>query len=133
MPRASGTELDMMDREPAKITQAFDLANTNIEEFDDLSVVVLFQDYTSKEIYQSGYSIENKAYATDSQVTEIIFDKMPVPGFAPLIYDYEIELPVGTTEVPMVAAVSSDPNATAIVIPTWELPGTTVVDCFAED
>ena len=133
MPGANGTELNMDDRESATITEVFDLAGTNVEEFDDLSVVILFQDYTSKEIYQSAYSIENKAYATDSRVTGITYDGMPVPGFDPLVYDYEIELPAGTTEVPMVAAVSSDPNATAIVVPTWDLPGTTVVDCFGED
>lgn len=133
MPGADGTEMNMMDREPVTLTETFDLANTNIEEFDDLSVVVLFQDYTSKEIFQSEYSVEDGTFAAEASTTGISYDGIPVPGFDPAIFDYEIELPYGTTEIPLVAATAADPNATVIVEPTWELPGTTIVDCFGEN
>jgi len=58
---------------------------------------------------------------------------MPVPGFNPAILEYEIELPEGTTEVPLVEGIAADPNATVVVVPAWELPGTTVVDVFSKD
>lgn len=133
MPGADGTEMNILDREPVTLTETFDLAGTNIEEFDDLSVVVLFQEFTSKEIFQSEYSVENGQFANESSVTEITYDGNPVPGFDPAVFDYEIELPAGTTEIPMVAATATDPNGTLIVEPTWSLPGTTIVDCFGED
>jgi hypothetical protein len=133
LPDAYGTELTLDDREPVTLTETFDLENTFIEEFDDLSVVIIFQDFYSKEIFQSEYSIEDGVFASEASCAGITYDGMPVPGFSPDVFDYEIELPVGTTEVPMVAGTAEDPNATLIVVPTWELPGTTVVDVFGED
>ena len=133
MPDAEGTTLNVNDREPVTLTETFDLAGTNVEEFDDLSVVVLFQDYGSKEIFQSEYSIEEGVFASEATCTELTYNGMPVPGFSPEVYDYEIELPAGTTEVPLVAGTAADPNATMVVVPAWELPGTTVVDVFGED
>jgi len=132
MPGANGTTLNMMDREAVTLTESFNLASTNIEEFDDLSVVVLFQDYGTKEIFQSEYSIQDGQYATESACTGITYNGIPVPGFDPGVFNYEIELPLGTTEVPAVEATLADANGTVVVVPAWELPGTTVVDAFSE-
>lgn len=132
MPGANGTTLNMMDRESVTLTETFDLVNTNVEEFDDLSVVVLFQDYGTKEIFQSEYSVENGQFATESACTGILYNGIPVPGFDPGVFEYEIELPEGTTEVPEVTATLTDPSGTLVVVPAWELPGTTVVDAFSE-
>jgi hypothetical protein len=133
MPGADGTVLNMLDREAVNLTSSFDLSGTNVEEFDDLSVVVLFQDFASKEIFQSEYSIEEGVYNTEASCTSLAYNGMPVPGFASDVYYYEIELPIGTTEVPEVTGTAADPFATMIVVPAWELPGTTVVDVFGED
>lgn len=133
MPGADGTTLNMNDRETVTLTETIDLSGTNVEEFDDLSVVVLFQDYASKEIFQSEYSVEGGVFATEASCTELTYNGMPVPGFSPDVFTYEIELPIGTTEVPEVIGTAADPNATLIVVPAWELPGTTVVDVFGED
>jgi hypothetical protein len=133
MPDADGTTLNLLDRETIQLTETVDLAGTNIEEFDDLSVVVLFQDYASKEIFQSEYSIENGAFSVEALGSSITYDGMPVPDFNPAVLEYDIELPVGTTEVPLVEGIPADPNATVVVEPAWELPGTTVVDVFSED
>ncbi len=132
MPDANGTVMNVQDRNPVSITETFDLAGTNIEEFDDLSVVVLFQDYTSKEIYQSAYSIENGTFAGENRCSDITMDGITIPGFSPDVFQYTIELPEGA-EIPVIAATGMDPNSTVIVEPTWELPGTTWVDCFGED
>ena len=39
----------------------------------------------------------------------------------------------GATEIPVVEASSTDPNATTIIVPATEIPGSTTVDVFAED
>jgi hypothetical protein len=132
MPNAEGTVMDVLDRNPVSITETVDLANTNIEEFDDLSVVVLFQEYASKEIYQSAYSIENGTYTQEARCSSITYDGIPVPGFDPDVFDYTIELPEGHP-IPAVEATPMDGGAVAIVEPTWTLPGITFVDCFADD
>lgn len=133
MPDANGTTLNMNDREAVTLTETFDLSGTNIEEFDDLSVVVLFQDFATKEIFQSEYSVQDGEFAGESSITAITYNGTPVPGFSPDVFDYEIELPLGTTEVPVVTATPSDANSTVVIVPAWELPGTTVVDAFGED
>jgi hypothetical protein len=133
MPDANGTTLTLNDRESVTLTQTFDLSGTNVEEFDDLSVVVLFQDFMTKEIFQSEYSVEEGVFATESSSSAISYNGMPVPGFDPAIFSYEIELPEGTSEVPLVEATPADGNATVVIVPAWELPGTTVVDVFGED
>jgi hypothetical protein len=133
MPDANGTVMNLNDREAVVLTETFDLSGTNVEEFDDLSVVVLFQDYASKEIFQSEYSIEDGGYSVETTCNSITYNGMPVPGFNSNILEYDIELPEGTTEVPLVEALTDDPNTTVVVVPAWELPGTTVVDIFSED
>jgi hypothetical protein len=133
MPDADGTVLNVDDRESVTLTETVDLAGTNIEEFDDLSVVVLFQDFGSKEIFQSEYSIENGAFSVEASGSSITYNGIPVPEFNPAVLEYNIELPQGTTEVPLVEGIPTDPNATVVVVPAWELPGTTIVDVFSED
>jgi len=133
MPDADGTTLDVTDRNPVTITQTQDLAGTNIEEFDDLSVVVLFQDYGSAEIFQSIYSLQDATFATEARCSDIEYDGTPIPEFSPDVYDYTVELPEGTSEIPLVTAMAMEPYATVVIEPTWTLPGTTFVDCFAED
>lgn len=133
MPNALGTILNLTDRESVTLTETVDLAGTNVEEFDDLSVVVLFQDFASKEIFQSEYSVEEGVFAAEASCISLTYNGMPVPGFSPDVLDYDIELPEGTTEVPVVEGIPADPNATVVLVPAWELPGTTVVDVFGED
>jgi hypothetical protein len=133
MPDAEGTPLNLNDRESVIVTETVDLAGTNIEEFDDLSVVVLFQDYATKEIFQSAYSIENGAFSVEASGNSITYDGIPVPDFNPAVLEYNIELPEGTTIVPLVEGIPADPAATVVVVPAWELPGTAVVDIFSED
>ena len=133
MPNANGTTLNLNDRESVTLTETFDLAGTNVEEFDDLSVVILFQNNATKEIFQSEYSVEEGVFATEATCASLTYDGMPVPGFSPDVLEYDIELPEGTTVVPVVEGSPADPNATLIVVPAWELPGTSVVDVFSED
>ena len=133
VPDANGTTINLADREPVTISQSVDLAGTNIEEYDDLGVAIIIQNLATKEVYQSGYSVENGVFATDATLAELNINGVSVPGFSPDVLDYYIELPEGTTEIPEITGVSTDENATVVVVPTTELPGTTIIDVFAED
>lgn len=133
VPDASGTTINLVDREPTTITQSVDLAGTNIEEWDDLGVAIIIQDFATMEVHQSGYAVENGVFATDATLLELNVDGTLVSGFDPGVFNYYVELPEGTTEVPEVIGLATDPNATVIVVPATELPGTTTIDVFAED
>ncbi|MCF6169783.1 MAG: T9SS type A sorting domain-containing protein [Bacteroidales bacterium] len=133
MPDANGTITDFTDREPVTYTQSVDLAGTNVEEWDDLGVIVIVQDQPSTAVYQSIYSVENAAFATDDNLNSMSVDGTPVPDFDPAVLDYYMELPEGSEEVPVVTAEAVDENARVVIVPANELPGTTTIDVFAED
>jgi hypothetical protein len=133
VPDANGTNTDLMDRMPFTIEETVDLNGTFVEEWEDLGVMVIVQDNADKVVFQSAYSLEDMEYATDATLSMLTYDGMEVPGFSPDVFEYTIVLPMGTIEVPAVAAMLNDENGIAIVIPTQELPGATTVDVFAED
>ncbi len=133
VPDAGGTTADYTDREPVTYTQSVDLNGTNVEEWDDLGVIVIVQDYASTVVYQSDYSVENGVFATEDDLTSLSVDGTPLPDFDPAVLDYYMELPEGTVDAPVVTGEAADENARVIVIPAPELPGTTTVDVFAED
>ena len=133
VPDANGTTINLVDREPITISESIDLAGTNIEEWDDLGVAIIIQDHASTEVMQSGYAIENGEFASDADLAELNMDGDLIEGFEPGVFEYNIELPEGTTEIPGITAVAEDENATVIIVPATELPGTTTVDVFAED
>lgn len=133
IPDAEGTSVNLSDRVPFTITQSVDLAGTNIEEYTDLGVAILVQDYAGKTIFQSAYSIENGVFNTESRLQMINIEGTPLPGFDPEIMDYDVVLANGTTTVPEVTGIPMDTTATVIVVPAVTLPGTTTIDVFGED
>ncbi len=64
---------------------------------------------------------------TDASLSNLLMNASTIDGFASGIYEYDIELPVGTSEVPTVTATTSDLDASHVVVPATELPGTTTV------
>lgn len=133
MPDVNGTVLNLNDRETIVVEATANLSDTFIEEFDDLSVVVIFQNFATKEIFQSEYSVENGVFAQEARLSSLTVDGEPVPGFDPDIFEYFIDLPAGTTEIPIVEGVAMDELATVVHVPTWDLIGTTTIDVFGED
>jgi hypothetical protein len=133
MPDAFGTVVYLTDRVPYTLTLSADLAGTNVEEFTDLGVLVLVQDFITKEIYQSVYSEEDAVYGTDAHLSSIEVNGSAIAGFDPNTFTYDYTLPGGSTTVPPVVGIPVDPNATVIVIPAYILPGTTTIDVFGED
>lgn len=53
MPDADGTTVSAIDGETVHLEESVDLANTFIEEYDDLEVVVFIQNNVTKEVFQS--------------------------------------------------------------------------------
>jgi hypothetical protein len=133
MPDAFGTTVDFSDRVPYTLTLSADLAGTNVEEFTDLGVLVLVQDFTSREIFQSAYSVENAAYNSEAHLSSIEVDGTAIAGFDPNTFIYDYTMAGGTVITPDVAGIPIDTNATVIVVPAYQLPGTTTIDVFGED
>ncbi len=133
VPDAYGTTINLVDREPVTISQSVDLSGTFIEEYDDLGVVIIIQNIATAEVHQSGYAIENGVFADDAALSELNVDGTLISNFDPAVFDYYIDLPEGTTEIPEVSGLATDPNATVIVVPANELPGNTTIDVYAED
>lgn len=133
VPGAEGTTVDFIDRVPFTVTETVDLTGTNVEEWDDLIVAVFVQHQASKKVYQSTYSVEDGVLATEARLSSLSHDSQPVTGFSPDAFTYEVRLPSGTTSIPVVTAEPMDTNATVIIVPAYELPGSATVDVFAED
>jgi hypothetical protein len=133
VPDAEGTTTNLTDRVPFTIHEQVDLAGTNIEEFTDLIVGIFVQAPSTKEVYQSDYSMEDAMYNNEARLSNITSDGVPVSGFSPDTYDYTVTLAGGATTVPVIEGIPMDPNETVIVVPTFELPGTTTIDVFAEN
>jgi len=69
----------------------------------------------------------------DASLSDLQVDGTTVPGFAPNILSYDVELPFGSVDVPVVTATTTNPNASHEVFPAAALPGTTEVVVTAED
>jgi PKD repeat protein len=63
----------------------------------------------------------------DATLSDLKVDGVTIDGFSPLILDYTMELPEGTTQVPVLTATTTDPQATHLVNNVASLPGTSEV------
>ena len=73
------------------------------------------------------------AYATEGRLSAIYVDGEAVANFDPDVMDYDVALPSGTVETPVVTAELMDANGIKIIVPTNELPGATTIDAYGED
>lgn len=133
IPDASGTTVGLTDRNPFNITRTVDLTGTHVEEFTDLIVGVFVQDYATKAVYQSAYSVENAIFATEARLASMALDALPFTEFTSDNFSYDVVLPLESVSPPEVSALPVDANATVIVVPAFGLPGTTTIDVFGED
>jgi hypothetical protein len=133
MPNANGTTVNLTDRVPVTIIDSVDLTGTHVEEWDDLIVGVFVQNFGSREVYQSTYTIENGSPANNADLAGIFIDGQPLQGFTPGQFNYTVVLPAGTTAIPVVTATLADTNATMVLIPAYSLPGAATIDVFGED
>lgn len=133
IPDASGTSVNLSDRQTFTFDETMDLTGTFVEEWDDLIVGLFVQDLATKEVYQSIYSVENGTFDNESRLNDITVDGVSLTGFNPDVFTYDLHLPSGTTQVPVIDGVPMQPEETVIVVPAYELPGVTTIDVFAED
>ena len=73
------------------------------------------------------------AAGTDTSLSALTVDGSSIAGFGPTSSSYSVELPVGTTVVPTVAATTTDTNASAVVTAAAGVPGTTTIVVTAQD
>ncbi len=63
----------------------------------------------------------------DATLSNLMVNGTTVTGFSSGVYTYNVELPYGTTEVPVVTATTTDPLASHLVTNATGLPGTATV------
>ncbi|MBR4431800.1 MAG: hypothetical protein IKS76_01205, partial [Paludibacteraceae bacterium] len=71
--------------------------------------------------------------STDATLKSLTYNGTSVPNFSASTTEYEVELPAGTTAVPVVAAETNDAAAKAEVTQAAGLPGVAKVKVTAED
>lgn len=62
LPTMTGTPLTMVQGETQTLSFTYDMSNTHMEEIDDLAVVIILQDMTTKEIINTRYTEESNIY-----------------------------------------------------------------------
>jgi hypothetical protein len=127
-----GEQVDFANGIP--FTQHFsaDLGNTNIEEFDDLAVTVFVQLDSNKEILQSACAIKDAVYNTENRLSMITLDGVPLEGFDPGIYYYDVALPQGSVEPPVTLGIPMYDSAFVLISQAFEIPGFAVIDVYPE-
>lgn len=133
MPSASGSSEVFQSGVPRQFTYTYDMSQTNAEEMDDLMVVVMLQNNTTKEIYQSGYGEQGVVYSSEARLSEMTLDGVLIEGFDPDVYEYDVKLPLGTVEEPVLNGVPMDDGAMMIVNMAFAIPGTASIKVFAEN
>lgn len=76
---------------------------------------------------------EKPAAKDDATLKSITLDGTPLAGFDPEITEYNVELPYGTTKVPVFNYTKSNANATATTYQTAQVPGYVYINVTAED
>ncbi|NLN95096.1 MAG: T9SS type A sorting domain-containing protein [Bacteroidales bacterium] len=74
LPNATGTVANLIAGEPYTLQYSRNLANTYVEEMDDLAVVVFVQNNANKSVYQSAYSEEVTSFGLpgDSNCDDLV-------------------------------------------------------------
>jgi hypothetical protein len=82
VPDASGTSVNLSANEPLHLQFTQDMSATNVEQMSDLMVAIFVQDNSTKEIYQSNYSVE----------TGSMFTMTPANGSAGILVDAPMKI-----------------------------------------
>jgi len=133
MPSGNGASVNLEYATPVQMHYSVDLSSTHVEEYDDLLVAVLVQNQASKEMLQSDYGEQDTYYSSEARLEMIYIDDVELEGFDPDVYEYEVILPEGTVFEPYLSVTTMDEGAMALVNPAFEVPGTAIVDIYAED
>jgi hypothetical protein len=121
VPAVTATPADV--NASAAVTPAASLPGTT-------SIVVTAEDGTTTSTYTVEFTLADN---DDASLSDLQVDGTTVAGFAAGTLNYTVELPQGTTDVPVVTATATDANADIVVNDAAALPGTTTVVVTAED
>jgi hypothetical protein len=133
MPNANGTTENLQEGVPLTLTYTYDMSQTNVEELDDLELGIIIQNPSTKEIIQSGYGYDGVVYSDESRLDMIYLDGVELEGFDPDTYSYDVFVPQGTIEEPVITVEAMDEGAMPIVSMAFAIPGTAVIEVIAED
>jgi hypothetical protein len=133
IPDATGASVNLEYATPVQLQYNVDLSATHVEEYDDLMVAVLVQNQSSKEMLQSDYGIQDTTYSEEARLDMIYIDGVPLEGFDPDIFEYDVVLPEGTVFEPYMEVSTMNEYAMALVNPAFQLPGTATIDIYSED
>ncbi len=112
-----------------------DIPLTAFSDLVDLSGVFQFKVVGNGTIWFDNLYFWKTSGGEESLATlsDLMVDGTSIEAFASDMFNYDVMLPEGTTDVPMVTATTSNPNASYMVMDASELPGTTEVEVTSED
>lgn len=133
MPGANGSTETFVSGQPTQLVYNYDLSTTFVEDFNDLMVVVIIQDGSTKEVLQSAYGLDGVVFSNEARLNSITLDGTPLEDFDPDVYEYDVKLPIGTVEEPVLDGVPMDDKALKIINMAFVIPGTASIKVFAEN
>ncbi len=87
----------------------------------------------STTVYLDNWYFWNVAEGGDATLSSLLVDGETIEGFSSDVFSYDVELPEGTTDVPVVTVTTTDENATYDIVDAIEIPGTTEIVVTAQD
>jgi hypothetical protein len=109
-----------------------DLDTTHVEELDDLLVAVFIQQDSNREILQSAYSLEDGVYSAEDRLSMITLDGVPLAGFNPDVYTYDVEIPQSAVESPVVCGIPVNEKEMVLTQQAFDIVGPAVIDVYPE-
>ncbi|MCQ2332294.1 MAG: cadherin-like beta sandwich domain-containing protein [Paludibacteraceae bacterium] len=97
---------------------------------DTTTVTIYAEDGSSQTTYKILFTT---ALSTNSRLADIMTDGVSVPNFRGMVYDYNIELPFGSTDYPEITYTKAEAGQMVTIDEPQTFPGTVQVTCQAED
>lgn len=94
------------------------------------SILVTAEDGETQLTYTVSFTL---APNSDASLSTITMDGVQLEDFEATTFEYKVELPEGTTTIPVIAALANDAAATVEVVQASALPGIAVITVTAED
>jgi len=116
-------------------TTAFEKASVNIINTTTLpgstTISVTAEDVSVNLTYVVNFTTDSGN--EDATLLALLVDDVALEDFSNEVSEYEITLPYGTTEIPVISANLTDPNATFTIVQANELPGTATINVVAQN
>jgi hypothetical protein len=108
------------------ITQATELPGS-------ATVLVTAADGETNQTYTINFTVAAPVPSSDDAISDLTVNGTTVSGFSTSTLTYNVALPSGTTEIPVVGATTEDSNATDTITQATALPGSATVAVTAAD